>query len=136
MNTNNMQANFNVRPDCDINDLKYLCPSLIVVAGFVVDFAKKKGLPCVFSSIISDRGNVVAKSKTHEQGRAIDLSLKGWPVDRTIELVALLSEVFEEIAALSYRDLEPTIAVYGDQRHLDHIHIQVRPNANLRRVIN
>ncbi len=67
------------------------------------------------------------KSKTHQQGRAVDISTtRGLDGIFIAELIRYANQRYSDFAALSKKG-EKRLLVYGDKDHLDHIHLQVRP---------
>lgn len=69
----------------------------------------------------------ISKSRTHSEWRAADISIRGWSLDEIDDLVFDLNDRFKHIAAISASDHVPRAAIYGDSKHLDHIHVQCRP---------
>jgi hypothetical protein len=122
-----MDSTFTLKDDCSYEDLQYLQPTLWLLITSVIQFAEKRNLPVVFTSIISDRGFIKSVSTTHEDGRAIDVSTKGWS-DKNIEDCILSMEYLHgDIAAISSKDLEPRPVVYHNYNGQgDHLHLQVR----------
>lgn len=123
---------FDLKSDCDINDLKYMEPALLILFTNAILYCQTNRLPFKVTSIKSDRENVKSISKTHEQNRAVDISVLGWTSQHIHRFVFMINRDYADIAALSYKDNEPRAAVYHDYENQgSHIHLQVRPNANL-----
>lgn len=118
---------FVLKSDCSMEDFKMLSPKLLVMFATVLEFADQRKLPVKITSIITDRVNVQAKSKTHETGRALDISIDGWRDDDIMDLGVLLVNKHKDIAAISSKDLKPRPLVWHDVGHGDHMHLQVRP---------
>jgi hypothetical protein len=118
---------FEIKDDIDLNDLKSLQPAMWVVLTAAIMYCKKNNLPCRITSLISDRGKVNAVSKTHDTGRAVDLSIRGWNSVDCQRFCFKLNTEYEDIAAISYSDRRARCAIL---KH-DHIHLQVRPSANV-----
>ena len=118
---------FEIKEDIHLEDLQKLQPAMWVVLTSVIMYCKKHNLPCRITSIISDRDNVNAVSKTHDTGRAVDISIRGWRDIDCHRLCHKLQQDFSDIAAISYSDRRPRLALL---KH-DHIHLQVRPSANV-----
>jgi hypothetical protein len=122
------RKNFTLKSDCKYSDFSMLHPNLFLMISTVLLFARKRRLNVVFTSIITDREGVHAKSRTHEDGRAIDVSVKGWSEFDINDCIALLEEKHIDIAAISSGDFKKRPAVYHNyQNQGDHIHIQVKP---------
>lgn len=106
-----------------VEDIKSFTPNCQILFIEWIKYCQKKNLPCKVTSLIQDRKDVVAKSKTHEQGRAWDASVWGWSDNDIQECVVHFKDAYKNIAALSYGDLKPRPVVYHD----NHLHFQVRP---------
>jgi hypothetical protein len=121
-----------VKSDIDISDLLELSPELYFLFAYAYSYCKKYKLNFKITSLISDRGNTKSVSKTHEQGRAFDISVQGWNDVHIHRLVYLVNTKFKDIAAISAKDLQPRAAIFHNYKGQgDHIHFQVRPNADL-----
>tara|TARA_Y100000401_G_C8261599_1_gene193613 strand:- start:66 stop:449 length:384 start_codon:yes stop_codon:yes gene_type:complete len=118
---------FEIKDDIVLEDIQLLQPAMWVVLTSVIMYCKKNNLPCRITSIISDRDNVNAVSKTHDTGRAVDISIRGWRDVDCNRLCHKLNTEFSDIAAISYSDRRPRCALLKN----DHIHLQVRPSANV-----
>ena len=118
---------FEIKEDIHLEDLQHLQPAMWVVLTYTIMFCQNNNLPCKITSIINDRKDVNAKSKTHDQGRAVDISIAGWRDVDCQRLCYKLNTSFHDIAAISYSDKQPRCSIVKS----DHIHIQVRPNANV-----
>ena len=130
-----MKGNWSVKKGVDINDIKSIDPALLLIKAYVVDFGIRNRLEVVFTSIINDRDGVPSVSTTHASGRAEDLRIVIWPISAIRKLQLELNEKFVTVGALSKDTHVPTVALYGDEKHLDHMHLQVRPNADISRII-
>lgn len=130
-----MKEKWKVKKGVDINDIKSIDPALLLIKTYIINFGINHGVDVIFTSIINDRNGVVSVSKTHADGRAIDLRTLNWSrgLIRTLQLE--LNEKFVTIGALSKDTHIPTVALFGDSRHLDHMHIQIRPNADISRIL-
>jgi hypothetical protein len=117
--------------DVDPRDLELIEPALLILINAANLYCYRFNLPFQITSIQSDRENIKSVSKTHEQGRAIDISVKGWTDTHVHRFVYLLNQDYADIAAISYSDNQPKAAVYHDAGYGSHIHLQVRPNAKL-----
>jgi hypothetical protein len=74
----------------------------------------------------------ISTSKTHESGRAVDVSVKGWSADKIYEFVKVFNERFKSIGAISSEDGKPRFVVY----HVGtapHFHIQISKDADKNR---
>lgn len=106
-------------------------PNLLVVADYVLAHAETYGLPVVFTSIIRPGIKGVSVSKTHAEGRAFDISVKGWSPEDIKFLVDAINEKLH-IGAISFSDgkerealYEPTVLKNGKVIKTAHLHFQV-----------
>lgn len=120
---------FETKEDINLEDLKEMDPALLILLTRTFLFCSEFNLPCRITSIKSDRKNIKSSSKTHEQGRAIDISTKGWTEHLIHSFLYRMNRDYAEIAAISASDLKPRAAIYHDVGYGSHIHLQVRPNA-------
>lgn len=123
-----MKRYFDLKDGICLDDICMLHPNLIIMFGTVLNFASKNNLPVVVTSMVGDRGSVKAVSKTHEQGRALDLSVKGWSHEKIEELNEIIDKKHSDIGAISAKTLKPRPFVFHNYRGQgDHIHLQVKP---------
>ncbi len=121
---------FEIKNDVVLEDIQNMQPALLILYTAAILYCQEYNLPCQFTSIMSDRTGVMAKTKSHEEFRAFDLSVKGWTDTHIHRFVFMMNNDYREIAAISASDLEPRAAVYHNYENQgDHIHMQVRPNA-------
>ena len=122
---------FEIKNGVSIEDLREMQPALLILFSATVLYCKEYSLPCKITSIKGDRENVRAKSRTHEDGRAFDLSTKGWTDMHIHRFLFLINSDYREIGAISASDHNPRAAIYHDyDGQGDHIHLQVKRNAN------
>lgn len=114
-----------VNPD----DWDRVKPNLLLIAEFFVNLCEGMGLAVLFTSIIRKGIPGISISFTHEQGRAFDVSIKGWPKGLAEYIAELINDAFH-IGAISYSDGKEREAVYEDGIKLGTapcLHCQVRP---------
>jgi hypothetical protein len=102
---------------------------LLILAGYTLIFCKERSLPIIFTSIIRPQIKGVSKSKTHEQGRAFDLSVRGWSQDMIKLFVDRINKEFK-LGAVSLTDGTEREAIYENGISAGkgaHIHVQCRP---------
>lgn len=116
----------NIKDGVDINDLRGVKGTLLILLGEFITYAQTRNLPVTITSIIGDRANIKAISKTHEQGRAIDISSHGWELRDIDDVTQYLLEECSDIAAISGRTYLPNPCVYHDAGYGSHFHLQVR----------
>jgi len=123
-----MSFKLEFKDDIIVNDLMFLTSNCSILFVEFMKYCQKNSLPCKISSIRSDRKNIRSVSKTHETGRAIDFSIRGWTTDDIDDCVHYFNRHYSNIAAISYSDGKPRAIVHHNFGHGDHIHIQVRPD--------
>lgn len=114
---------FKLKDGVVLEDLQNITPAMWVVLTAVIMYCKRHGLELVLTSIINDRDNVKAISKTHDTGRGLDIRIADWPEVHRQKLCFMLNNNYKDIAAISYSDRRPRCAILKS----DHIHLQVRP---------
>ena len=108
----------------------YLSPNLIMALGDMAAWAKQKGLPFVITETITSEKRDIArgiarKSKSHVEGRAVDVSVKKWSKVEAENFHDYFDIRYQSIAARSYSTGLANMVVYGLPGHTDHFHIQV-----------
>ena len=115
--------------DVNLNDLTEMKPAILFIYNIVHLYCQAHGLPFVVTSMKSDREGI-GKTRVHNDGRAFDLSIKGFSKTHIKRLVNHINGDFKELGAYSLSNGKQRVAVYGDAAHLDHIHFQVKRGAN------
>lgn len=125
---------FNLKEGVSAEELLMLQPAMLFLLGNITFYCYTNKLPLTITSIT---GHVDGRvSRSHEEGRAVDMRIRDWKKEDILKMVKYFNKKFKSIAAISSRDGVPRAAVYGDSRHLDHVHWQVRPHADINKVIN
>jgi len=122
---------YELKKECKQEDLQMIEPALLILFTRVVLYCAEWKIPCMVTSIISDRENVasVSTSSTHEEGRALDISTRGMTEQHIYRLVHIMNMEYRDIAAISAIDGQPRAAIYHDAGTGPHIHLQVRRDA-------
>lgn len=118
--------NYNIisfKPEVIKEDLFILSPATLQIFSELCMFAKKNLLPVKITSIISD---VVQNrvSSSHKEGRAIDISSRGWTSFQALELQDHLNFKFQHLGATSFSDGKVRACVWHDAGFGSHFHIQ------------
>jgi len=122
----NLTNRFNIRPDVKLEDIQVIDPRVLIVLGHLVIFADKRGLPVDVTSLASNRENVKAVSRTHQEGRAIDVSVKGWQKNDIDECVEQIRNVAGHYGAIGFKSGEREVIIYHNYMGQgDHFHLQV-----------
>lgn len=119
-----MRQRFAVKKDVALNDFMFLHPYLVLIYANLCVYAYNNTLPIVVSSMIDKAPG--RKSQTHKEGRAIDLSVHGWPDLKIKEITKKLNREFKHLAAISASDKKPRAVVVHDSGSGVHFHLQVR----------
>lgn len=96
---------------------------LIMVLGQLMIFCHREKIPCKITSI--DRHIPVRKTRTHEEGRAVDISIKGWK-EKKIDKLKKEFKNLNYLGAISRSDNKRRLIIDHDVGLGRHIHIQVR----------
>ena len=101
--------------------------NLLKLIPLFLEWCNKNSLPFVVTRGLSENIEGVSKSDTHPEGRAIDVSVKGWPADKIAEFETFCnsSKECEEFGAISASDGKKRLVVY----HVGtgpHFHIQTK----------
>jgi len=126
---------FNAKNEVDLNDFKEMSPALLILFTHTVLYCHEYGIPLSITSIKSDRDGIESASTTHEEGRAIDISVKGWSTLHIERFVYLTNLHYADIAAISASDYKPRAAVYHEGTAY-HIHLQVKNDARINRFVS
>jgi len=122
-----LPTRFSLKYDKDMLGLTLIHPVLLFVFADLNLYCMERSLPLVITRIIDERIDGVSVSDTHEEGRAIDVSLIGWTTDDIDEVIYRFNAKYAEAyGAYSYSDSKPRLIV--DPRHgtAPHLHIQIR----------
>ena len=88
-------------------------------------WAEKRKLPFVITRAIDERIPNVSVSDTHIEGRAVDVSIKGWDADSIDDFIHDSNKQFSSIGAISFTDKVSRFCVF----HVGtgpHFHLQCR----------
>lgn len=110
--------------DDEIKELMLCRPELVVIVSDMSLWAKNNGLRFCITSIIRCKDKF-SESDTHQTGRAIDLSIKGWSNIDIEDFILYFSQKYEKWAAIT-KDGEVRLIKHHDIGLGDHLHIQVR----------
>ena len=111
-----------------VTDLQMLRPDMLIVLSYLSWWCFKHNLPCRVTSIIDHVETRV--SRTHDDGRAVDISTRGFGPSEIERLIKYLNERVGILGAYSKSDGVQRVAVYHDAGMGHHIHIQVSKNMN------
>lgn len=123
--------NFQAKKEVDLNDLLKMNKYILEIFFDVADYCRRRDLPFIVTSLISDRNNINSVSETHESGRAFDMSTESAKLTES-EIKCLLDYVnlkyAKQVGAFSLSDGRPRAAIYHSALGgAPHLHFQVRP---------
>lgn len=116
------------KPGVNSSDWSKVKPELLILIDYVMSHCETHNLPLVITSIIRPKIPGVSKSVTHQEGRAFDVSVRGWSQEDIDFLVSNINEKFT-IGAISLTDKKEREAIYEDGIKAGvgaHIHLQCR----------
>ena len=118
-----MRQLFDIKDDVSINDLMFISPHVFAMLSTVALYCTEFNLPLTITSLKEEvKGRV---SNTHRDGRAMDISVKGWPDLHIYRLKRILNRDFKEVAAISASDNKPRAAiVHAIEGNALHFHLQ------------
>lgn len=102
---------------------------LLILIDYLITHCEVHSLPLTITSIIRPMIKGVSKSRTHQEGRAFDISVRGWKLD---DIVMIIDSVNEKhtIGAISLKDGQEREVIYEDGITAGkgaHLHFQCRP---------
>lgn len=117
--------------DASINlgDFLMVSPVLGMIFYTFLQFAHENKLPVVVTSIIDKAPNRI--SKTHETGRAIDISAKKWDTFHAHGITNKLNDMYSENYGTAPKGKKPRVVVYHDAGTGFHFHLQVKRGIKL-----
>jgi len=110
--------------------IKHIHPVLRWIMFEADYYCYQMNKPYVVTSIIRGVKDGISKSKTHQTGRAFDVSVKGWSETFIEMFINYLNAMFSSYAATSASG-EKRLAVRHNSGHGDHIHIQINSKYSL-----
>lgn len=111
----------------DIKELEHVSPWILVILADVIMWSLERKLPVTVTSIMREMNDGISQSETHQTGRAIDLSVKGWSQTHIENLAAYINLKYQAIGAISASDGKSRACYYHNNGNGWHFHIQVRP---------
>ena len=106
----------------------YLHPVILMIMFDAQNWALDNNLDFKVTSTVTtaeeDR-KLSRVSSSHRQGRAFDLSCKGWSVEQINNFRTYFSRKYSSYAALSKSSHQPNLVVYHNSGHGHHFHVQI-----------
>jgi hypothetical protein len=128
-----MNMPFPLPPACFKNDTAYdrfeeLHPVLQKIASEMRSWCLRLDVPFLITetkTTLEEDKALSRVSSTHREGRAFDMSCKGWDGVKITEFISTFGEWFRNEAAISKSGM-PTLVVHHNSGHGTHFHVQVR----------
>jgi hypothetical protein len=121
-----MKEQFSLKkPDVEMHELPYLQPELWIIIGAFLVYARNHNLPVVFTSAFEKAAGRI--SKTHEEGRAIDVSVGGWTATHIERVCFHINKTYGADFGTSPSGMDLKVIVFHKvEGSKEHFHIQVR----------
>lgn len=120
---------FKCKRESDIAQLNSINPFLFKMLAHIIVMCSEHGVTPVITSVIrtpEENAAVGAVSKTHIEGRAIDISIRGWDKDFIKQVETEINFLFSNVGAISASTGKPRPIVVHDVGFGAHIHVQTR----------
>lgn len=115
--------------EATLEELLSVQPMLLHIFSYFVQCCDEQKLPILITSI---RGEAIGRnSRTHREGRAIDIATREFSSLQCNRIAFELNSKFAQDFGTSPVHGTKRVCVYGDPKHLDHFHIQIRRNIRL-----
>ena len=104
-----------------------LSPILLLVLSDLIVWGIEKQIPITVTDSVTDLNEDSALqrvSSTHRQGRAFDISVRGWTTDNIEECIRVFGFKYRHIAATGI-DGSPRLVYYHDAGTGAHLHFQI-----------
>lgn len=111
-----------------LEEFKIISPKLLYTFSALNEFCHKEKIPLRITSIVRTIDKI-SKSKTHQTGRALDISTKDWTKKNRLDVERFLSgwDNLHDYGARSKSDNLRRIAIFHNAGQGDHLHLQVKP---------
>lgn len=114
------------KPEVDCNDFRFLNWKILIIFLEFIKWCQENDYPVMVTSIKSDevKGRT---SNTHKEGRAIDISCRGFDTDSIDEVVHYINKKFPNMGAISSKDGASRAIIAHNSGSGIHFHLQCRP---------
>lgn len=117
---------FRFKEEKDMIQLSIIHPILLFIFADFNFYCYERDLPVVITRAVAHEIDGVSTSKTHSEGRAIDLSVKGWSPDDIHRMIYYFNAKYKDMAAISSSDGIPRLFIYHNVNLGHHLHFQVK----------
>ena len=111
----------------DLNRVLFLHPVALIILFDMFVYCSKKNLPFVVTSTVStieEDQKIGRRSATHREGRAFDLSVKGWSTDEIDDFMFYFQRKYREFAAKNKKG-EQVLIPPINHGTAPHFHVQI-----------
>lgn len=126
-----MERKVNFSTELFLEDFAYMSPKLLLIFAFISHWCDERNIDFVVTSMIRSPkydAQLKAKSSTHSDGRAFDMSIRPFTYEEIQQLVEDVNKNFDHIGAISARDgkSRPIVVHKNHDGFGSHAHVQVR----------
>ena len=111
----------------NLEEIQSISLWLLIILADVVMWAMERKLPINVTSLMRELNDGISESSTHQEGRALDISVRGWTLAQITELAEYINKKYSRIGAISAKTGLPNTCFYHNNGNGWHFHIQVRP---------
>lgn len=113
--------------DRDMTLMYLIHPILFYIVADMNLWAYENGLPFQITRSVDRKITDVSTSTTHNEGRAVDISIQGWDTDMIDEFIFQFNSKYsEQYGAFSRSDGKPRLIPPIDHGTAPHFHVQIR----------
>lgn len=103
-------------------------PLLRNISIVMASWCRDRKLPFVITSArttVEEDKALSRTSKTHREGRAIDVSVRGWSSQDINDFSSYFNKLYRDVAAITKARV-PRLVVWHNNGNGEHLHIQIR----------
>ncbi|GEM_PF-4307774 len=104
---------------------------LRIIAEDMAMFCNDNGYEFLITDVLSEESEdnkLKRVSKSHREGRAIDIRVHSWPLDFRKKFEQYFEDKYIDWAALSSNTLKPNLIVIHNNSNGIHCHVQTKPH--------
>jgi len=110
----------------NLEEIMSVSPWLLMVLADCILWAEKEGLTITVTSLLRESDDGISESTTHQEGRAMDLSVKGWNEGQIRRLSEFLNRKYASLIGTAKTGALPRVCYYHNNGNGWHFHLQVR----------
>ena len=114
--------------DFDLNEIVFYHPKLLILLSALIEYCYEMEIPLHLTSGIRAKHDGISKSKTHQEGRALDIRTKYWNSDQVNHVLKYLKKYDQAFScgALNVDGESKLFVTYGSVNSPSHLHLQIR----------